>query len=94
MATLTLVLYGRPGCHLCDQAKEALAPFVSRYGLRIEERDVEQDPRWERDFGEQIPVGVLEGRKVFKYRLDPLRLERSIQARLRAPSEAIEEPAR
>ncbi len=70
MSELLLVLYSRPGCHLCDEAKEALAPFVARYALRIEERNV--------------PVGVLAGRKVFKFRLDSLGLERSIEAHLRA----------
>lgn len=92
MAELILLLYSRPGCHLCDEAKESLAPFVTRYGLRVEERNVELEPHWERDYGEQIPVGMLGGRKVFKYRLDPTRLERSIQARLRT-GEARTEPA-
>jgi hypothetical protein len=81
MSELVLLLYSRLGCHLCDQAKEAMQPLVARYGLRIEERNVELDPSWERDYGEQIPVGFLAGRKVFKYRLDANRLERSIQAR-------------
>ena len=84
MSELVLLLYSRPGCHLCDQAKAAMQPLVARYGLRIEERNVELDPGWERNYGEQIPVGLLAGRKMFKYRLDANRLERSIQAHLRA----------
>ncbi len=84
MGELLLLLYSRPGCHLCEVAKKALALIVARYGLRIEERNVERDPRWERDYGTQIPVGVLAGRKVFKYRLDPERIERTIQAQLQA----------
>ncbi len=87
MSELLLVLYSRPGCHLCDEAKEALAPLAARYALRVEERNVELDPRWERQYGAQIPVGVLAGRKVFKFRLDSSRLERSIQAYLRARKE-------
>ena len=87
MAKLLLLLYSRPDCHLCDVAKETLAPLVERYPLRIEERNVELDLRWERDYGTQLPVGVLDGRKVFKFRLDPSRLERAIQAHLRARKE-------
>ena len=76
-----LVLYGRPRCHLCDVAKEALAPFVRSHALRIEERNVEDVPQWERDYGQSVPVGVLDGRRVFKYRVDPKRLERALDAR-------------
>ena len=64
--------------------RRPLAPFVARYALRIEERNVGLDPGWERKYGAQIPVGVLAGRKVFKFRLDSLGLERSIEAHLRA----------
>ena len=85
MPDLTLLLYSRPGCHLCETAKEGLAPLVTRYALRVEERNVEDNPRWERDYGMEIPVGVLAGRKVFKFRLDSGRLERSIRASLDAP---------
>ncbi len=88
MEELLLLLYSRPGCHLCDAAKDSLAPFVERYGLRVEERNVELNPGWERKYGTQIPVGVLGGRKVFKYHLDSGRLERSIQALLQVPPEA------
>ncbi len=79
---LLLVLYSRPGCHLCEVAKEALQPVLRRYRVRLEERNVENDPAWERDYGHQVPVGMIGDRKLFKYRIDPRRLECAIQARL------------
>lgn len=80
--TLRLVMYSRPGCHLCEVAKEAVAPLLRRYGVILEERNVEDDPAWERSFGNSIPVGVIDSRKVFKFRVDVPALERAIRARL------------
>ena len=79
---LQLLLYGRPRCHLCDVAKEALRLVLAAHPVDLVERNVEDDPAWEREFGESIPVGILEGRRVFKYRVDPHRLELAILARL------------
>ena len=67
---LLLVLYSRPGCHLCEVAKEALQPVLRRYRVRLEERNVENDPAWERDYGHQVPVGMIGDRKLFKYRIE------------------------
>lgn len=81
-AALRLVLYSRPGCHLCEVAKDAVAPLLRRYRVILEERNVEDDPAWERSFGTSVPVGVIDNRKVFKVRVDVPRLERAIKARL------------
>lgn len=80
---LQLVLYGRRDCHLCDVAKEALGPLLAEYGVLLEERDVDSDPEWARLYGDQVPVGVLDGSRVFKYRVDPGPLRRALEARLR-----------
>lgn len=79
---LVLVLYSRPDCHLCEVAKEALGPILRRYSVHLEERNVENDPAWEQEYGHQVPVGMIGDRKLFKYRIDPRRLESAIQARL------------
>ncbi len=77
-----LVIYGRPNCHLCTVAKAVAEPVARRLGLRIEERNVEDSPAWERSFGKQIPVGFLGTTKLFKYRVDPERLEATIRSRI------------
>jgi glutaredoxin-like protein DUF836 len=65
-----LILYGRPGCHLCDEAHEAielaLADRVAR-GLPVPalvERNIETDPEWHRVYLERIPVLELDGRRL------------------------------
>jgi len=75
-----LILYGRRRCHLCDVAKDALRELQRRLEFEVEERDVDDDPDWAARFGEEVPVGVIGDRKVFKYRVEPERLERALLA--------------
>ncbi|MGZ8515688.1 MAG: glutaredoxin family protein [Candidatus Limnocylindrales bacterium] len=57
-----LILYGRPGCHLCDDARVLVTDLLdarARAGLRapaLVERNIETDPAWQRAFFENIPV--------------------------------------
>lgn len=81
MSERALDFYTRPGCHLCEEALEVLRPLLRRHGVELRVRDVETDPDWERRYGEELPVGVISGRKVFKYRVDPARMEAAIRAR-------------
>jgi len=64
---LTLRLYGRAYCHLCEEMAQALR---SR-GLAFEEFDVDADPALEARLGELVPVLTLEdGTEICHYRLD------------------------
>ncbi len=60
-----LVLYGKPGCGLCDEARESLAALLaqrasqSRPVPRLVERDITTDPAWERAYFLSIPVVEL-----------------------------------
>jgi glutaredoxin len=52
-----LTLYGRPGCHLCDEAREALAALRDeRRDFRVEEVDIDRDERLLAAYLERIPV--------------------------------------
>jgi len=76
----TLLIYGRQDCHLCDVAKEAAATLQRRLDFTVEVRDVDDDPAWRAAYGEQVPVGFIGDRKVFKYRLDAEALERALRS--------------
>ncbi len=77
---MTLVFYTRTGCHLCDVAKEELDRICRRIPFRIEVRDVDEDEAWAAQYGDEVPVGVLDGRKIFKYRVDVRQIERALRA--------------
>jgi len=66
-----VVLYGRPDCHLCDQARAELRALRS-HGLsfEIEEIDIESDDQLLSRFLERIPVIELDGEIVSELRLD------------------------
>ncbi len=65
-----LVLYGRPGCDLCDDARLLLAALFderTRAGRRVPalvERDIDSDPSWQRAFFASIPVVELGDRRI------------------------------
>jgi len=65
-----LVLYGRPGCGLCDEARGLLIALLderAHAGLlspRLIERDIDTDPAWERAYFASIPVVELGDRRL------------------------------
>ena len=67
----TLVLYGRPGCHLCDEARETLTRMRSEGpGFDLDEVDVESDDALLTAYLERIPVVEVDGRVVSELELD------------------------
>ncbi|HUG53712.1 MAG TPA: glutaredoxin family protein [Vicinamibacteria bacterium] len=65
--TATLVLVGKPGCHLCEVMRSVVAPVATEMGLGLEEKDVRSDPELAR-YRHDIPVLLLEGREVARHR--------------------------
>lgn len=78
--TLELTLYTRAGCHLCEEAKQQLAPLVREFGLIYSEVDVDSDPALTARFGEEVPVVFLNERKVAKFRVDVKPLRRRLES--------------
>jgi hypothetical protein len=60
----TVVLYGRPGCHLCDEARAVLERIQATRPFTLVERDIEQDDSLFRRHLERIPVVAVEGTEV------------------------------
>lgn len=71
-------LYTKPGCHLCEEMKQALSRASRGIDVRLEEVDISGDEELLRRFGEEIPVLFIGGRKAFKYRAS----ERALRERL------------
>lgn len=86
-----LIIYSRPGCHLCDEARDmVVAVLAERTALGlpvpvIVERDIETDPAWERAYLTEIPVVELGDRR--------LELVTSLVRVRRLLSDALDEPA-
>jgi glutaredoxin len=65
-----VTLYGKPGCHLCDEAREIVASVRAERDFDLEEVDVSLDPGLHRDYGERIPVVAVDGDEAFQYHVD------------------------
>jgi glutaredoxin len=76
---VTLVLYGRGGCHLCDDARAAL----QRVGHPFEEVDIEVDDALLSRYLERIPVIALDGDELYDFFVDEADLHRRLAARVR-----------
>jgi glutaredoxin len=75
-----LVLYGRPDCHLCDEARDGLQRLLADgLSFELEEVDIESDEELLRRFLERIPVIELDGEIVSELFLDA----DSLRAKLR-----------
>jgi hypothetical protein len=75
-----VVLYGKPGCCLCDEAREVVAAVRARHPFELEEIDVSIDPDLHRSHGERIPVLELDGEELFEFHVDADELARRLQS--------------
>jgi len=65
-----VVLYGRPGCCLCDDARAVLERVRAEQPFELLERDIERDEKLLRDYLERIPVVTLDGEELFDFAVD------------------------
>jgi glutaredoxin len=66
----TITLYGRPGCHLCDDARAALERVRATHPFRLDEVDIESDDELFKRYLERIPVVALDGEELFDFVID------------------------
>jgi glutaredoxin len=76
---IRVTLYGRVGCHLCEEMRAVVEGVRREMRLEIEEIDVDGDPALAAAYGSEVPVLCVNGRKAFKYRVDAA----ALRARLR-----------
>lgn len=80
---ITLTLYSRPGCHLCDEMK-TVVERVARSApepMTVDVVDISTDPELETRYGVEIPVLLVNGKKAAKYRATEAELRRMIEDR-------------
>ena len=76
-----LTIYSRPGCHLCDEMKAVVHRVSASIPLSLDEVDISGDAELERLYGLEIPVLMLDGKKVAKYRIGESELVRMVTRR-------------
>ena len=72
-------MYARPGCGLCDEAREVIMAVRARTSFEYREIDVTGDDSLELEYGIRIPVVLVDGRELFEIRVDAGRLGAAVR---------------
>ena len=78
---ISLTIYTRPGCHLCDEMKAVVERVARSVPLTIDEVDISRDAELEERYRLEIPVLMVNGRKAAKYRITEGELLRIVKQR-------------
>ena len=78
MARVTLI--GKPGCHLCDEARAVVAEVTAELGEEYVELSILDDPDLQARYAEQIPVTLVDGEQHDFWRVSPERLRAALTA--------------
>ncbi len=76
----TVVLYSRPGCHLCDDARAVIERVRASTPFAFDEVDIETDDALVRDYGVRIPVVSVDGEELFESSVDAAALRSAVRA--------------
>jgi hypothetical protein len=79
MRPVTVVLmYSRPGCGLCDRAREVIMGERERSAFDYREVDISGDDALELEYGVRIPVVLVDGQELFEIEVDARRLAQAV----------------
>ncbi len=89
--TIQLTLIGKPGCHLCDNAREAIDGVLFEFRaanqnvlIELEEMNILENQELQLKYSEEIPVLLIDGKMHNYWRIDEERLMRALYAKLNA----------
>jgi hypothetical protein len=82
---IRLTLIGKPGCHLCDDARDVVQAVMTEVGAAdaaprviLEERSILDDAELAARYAEEIPVLLIDGEVHDYWRVDPVRLKTAL----------------
>ena len=74
-----VTMYMREGCHLCEEAKSAMAPILAALGARLHEVDIDDDPTLHARYTNDVPVIFIGSQFFAQHRVDVARLRRHLE---------------
>lgn len=78
MSDQTVTLLSRPGCHLCEVARADLDRITGELGVALTETDVDTDPELRAEYGDRIPVILINGMEHGYGQVEEPRLRRAL----------------
>jgi glutaredoxin len=84
MSDVSVTVYTRADCHLCEEAVETIERVADDEGVAValDLVDVDEDPELREAYGERVPYVFVDGSPAFKYRV----AERELREKLRTSS--------
>ena len=79
---MRVVIYSKPGCHLCDEMKAVVARAIHGREITLEEIDISGDPGLLERYALEIPVLMIDGKKAAKFRITEAELRHKLERRL------------
>jgi len=79
MHRATVVIYSRPGCHLCEEAKAAIMSAGGSDEFDLREVNIDEEPGALERYQYDIPVVFINGIKVFKHKVDEKEFKRKLR---------------
>ncbi|MDO7880858.1 glutaredoxin family protein [Antiquaquibacter soli] len=81
MPPVRVTLLSKPGCHLCDDARDAVAGVLAETGVEasVEELNILEDEALNARYWDEIPVVLIDDRVHTIWRVDPARLATALQ---------------
>ena len=73
-----VIIYSKPGCHLCDEAKQAILAAGCNDQITLTEINIESNPNLMSKYRYDIPVITINGVETFIHRVDPLKFRAKI----------------
>ena len=78
VTTTRITLIGRPGCHLCDDARAVVEQVATELDVGWDERSIDEDPELREQWADHIPVTLVDGRPHDFFRVSPDRLRAAL----------------
>jgi glutaredoxin len=79
---LTVVVYTRQGCHLCEDAWRDLSRMQNRHSFTLSAKDIDGDPELVAKFGACVPVIEVNGKVRMRGRFNAVLFQRLLDAKL------------
>jgi glutaredoxin len=77
---VSVVLYGKPGCHLCEDARDTLLSVQQKYPFELTELNIMDDEELFNKYVVDIPVVTINGEFFSEYKVDIQKLESTLQS--------------
>lgn len=80
MSSVTVELFGKPGCHLCDDARAVINTVLDEFPhATVVERNILDDPEWFESMKNDIPVVMVNGSRHSQWRVDAAELATALK---------------